>query len=271
MVRRLMIILAPVLTLALLLPAYAQEPDLKTVLKKTKEIFEPSYPCRKRVVITMSDSPAQIVAGIVSKSFPDGKRMVTVVLEPKDLRGFAFMVQEKKDGDDLMWVYVPAIRRTKMIRPVQQMDSFLGTDLTYGEFGFLKIDDKASTLSEDKLGGAEVYKVEEKVTPERTYYSKIVTWISKETMLPIQRDFYDVAGQLWKSGKFESITNVEGVPTPLHLVVKDVMTGTSTELKVTDVACVPGMSDEIFSPGQLPKLADDELWQAPPLESAKEK
>jgi len=269
MVRRFMIISACIVMLAMLAPAYAQEPDLNTVLKKTKEIFEPSYPCRKRMVITMSDSPTEIVAGVVSKNFPDGKRMITVVLEPKELRGFAFMVKESKGDEDLMWLYLPAIRRTKVIRPVQKMDSFLGTDFTYGELGFLKVADELSSLTVEKHGGVDAYKVEEKVTSERSYYSKIVTWISKETMLPIQRDFYDVAGQLWKSGRFESVSNVEGIPTPMHVVMKDLMMGTSTELKVTDVACIPGMSDEIFNPSELPKLADDELWQASPLESAK--
>jgi hypothetical protein len=142
-----MIVLACIVMLVMLAPAYAAEPDLKTVLKKTKEIFEPSYPCRKRIVITMSDSPTEIVVGMVSKSFPDGKRMVTVVLEPKNLKGVAFMVQERKGKDDMMWVYLPAIRRTKVIRPVQQMDSFLGTDLTYGELGFLKIADELSSFT----------------------------------------------------------------------------------------------------------------------------
>ena len=55
----------------------------------------------------------------------------------------------------------------------------------------------------------------------------------------------------------------------MHIVMKDLIMGTSTELKVTDMVCIPGMSDEIFNPSELPKLADDELWQASPLESAK--
>ena len=56
---------------------------------------------------------------------------VTVVIAPYDLSGTAQLTYRKIDGsDDQLYVYIPAIRRTKRMSGANRSDPFLGSDFT---------------------------------------------------------------------------------------------------------------------------------------------
>ena len=56
---------------------------------------------------------------------------VTVVVAPYDLAGTAQLTYRKIDGsDDQLYVYIPAIRRTKRMSGANRSDPFLGSDFT---------------------------------------------------------------------------------------------------------------------------------------------
>jgi hypothetical protein len=76
----------------------AQDPTMD-IVKKMKEVFEPVKPSTRKVVIsaTSGGETVQWVAYQARKQFPDGKRMLMVLLEPTDLKGNAYIVWESKD------------------------------------------------------------------------------------------------------------------------------------------------------------------------------
>ena len=83
-------------------PATAVAPDVMTIMKKTKEVFEPMRPSKRKMIITVKSKgeTVQLVAGQALKKFPDGKRMLMVMLEPADIKGMAYLVCERKDKPD---------------------------------------------------------------------------------------------------------------------------------------------------------------------------
>jgi hypothetical protein len=95
------------------------------------------------------------------------------------------------------------------------------------------------------------YKIQT-VPEDRCYYSRIITLVSKETFLPLVRDFYDITGTLWKRQLFEEITVINGIPTPLWITMNNVQTKTSTEYRVSEVCYGAGLPDEVFQPKGLP-------------------
>ena len=208
-------------------PATAVAPDVMTIMKKTKEAFEPMRPSKRKMIITVKSKgeTVQLVAGQALKNFPDGKRMLMVMLEPADIKGMAFMVYERKDKPDkpdVMFVYLPALRRVKEIKGLaDQYASFFGTDFTFADLGFIKLHKYYRLLGEENHGGVQAYKIEAKVPKEKDYYSKIITWVNADTFLPLQRDYYDPAGELWKTELFEDVSIINGVPTPLRITMKD--------------------------------------------------
>jgi hypothetical protein len=92
------------------------------------------------------------------------------------------------------------------------------------------------------------------------YYSRIVSWVAKDTMLPVRRDYYDVANELWKTQLYQDVTVIDGVPTVLRLRMEDKLQNTSSELRVSEVRYDTAISDELFDPLKLPEASKHPLW-----------
>ena len=162
-----------------------------------------------------------------------------------------------------MFVYLPAIRRVKEIKGlVDQYTSFLGTDFTYADLGFIKLHNYYRLVGEENHGGVQAYKIEAKMPEEKDYYSRIITWVAADTFLPLQRDYYDPAGELWKTELFEDVSVINGVPTPLRIKMKDVRSEPKHRALFEYVEYDIEVPDLLFDPKELPQVADHECWQA---------
>ena len=91
---------------------------------------------------------------------------------------------------------------------------------------------------------------------KKWYVSKIATWVDKQTLLPVQRDFYSPNGQVFKIETFDNVKRVDGVPTPFQITMQNVGADTKSVLKVTDVTYGSGLPDNLFEPKELPQIAD---------------
>jgi len=242
--------------------AQAQDPTMD-VVKKMKEIFEPVKPSTRRVVLTVNSGgeTVQFVAGQARKQFPDGKRMVMVLLQPPDLKGNNYLTWEPKDTKPTaVWAWIPFLRRIREFTPVDAYEHYLGSDFTFADLGFVRLHPNYKLLGEEAHGGKQTYKIEETVPKERAYYSRVVTWVDKATLLPLQRDYYDPAGTLWKTETFE-VTTIDGVPTPIRIVMTDLQAKTSTVQQIDNVKYNVEIPDALFDPMKLPAAADSPLWQ----------
>lgn len=248
-------------------PVAAQPPsDVRSIIQKMKEAFEPVRPSTRTLTLTVSElgDTQKFVAGQARKQLPDGKRMATVVLQPDYLRGTAFLASEPNDATKptVVWIYIPAIRRVRKVLPIDAFEHFLGTDFTYADLGFVRQHKKYRLLATEQHAGTKAYKVEEKLPADQYYYSRIVMWIGQNKMLPLERDYYDPTGMLWKREVFDSVTTIDGAPTVLHVQMTDLEANSSTNMNVSQVQYDAQVSDSFFDPQHLPQLADDPVWKA---------
>lgn len=257
------------LTMALVLlssapsPLFAAPPDMNMLMEKMKAALEPARPSTRRIImaVTSEGKTVEWTAAQARKKLPDGKRVLTVVLAPEAIQGVALLDWERAKPPQKEWVYLPALRRVREILPVTAFEPFLDTDFTYYDLGFVELDDRGFTfLAEETHDGVRSYKVQQ-IPDNPWYYSRIVTWVAADTFHPLERDYYDPAKQLWKVERFENITTIDGVPTALKIVMKDVQQGGSSELRVSHVRYDADVPDDIFKPGYLPKAAGHPLWE----------
>jgi len=247
-------------------PVAAQTaPDAKTLVKQMKDAWETGRPSTRKVVVSVTElgQTVQLVGRVARKQLADGRRQVIVMTEPQDVRGTAMLIAEPKDPSksSTMWLYSPVIRRVRKLVPIDVYDHFLDTDFTYADLGYVRLHDRYKLLGEAEVKGVKAYKVEEKVPKDEWYYSRVVTYIAAANKLPLQRDYYDPAGALWKTEAFDGITDIDGSPTVLHALMKDVQTQTSTDLAVSEVRYDVDVPDAVFDPLKLGQLADHPLWQ----------
>jgi outer membrane lipoprotein-sorting protein len=246
--------------------AGAAPPTAEQIVTQMKAALEPDKPSIRRMTMTVHQGSETRPFTLVQarKRLPDGARSLTVLLEPDDAKGLAYLVAEKQPGEteSREWLYLPVVRRVRELAPAENYTSFLGSDLTYGDLGFLDTGGTTKLLGIESIDGRKAYKIESTPggTTKQWYYARIVTWVDPETLLPIVREFYSPSGMRFKVERFKSVSRVDGIPTPFRLVMENLPGGTSTELSVDDVAYGVDIPDEYFGPDKLRTVAGLAFW-----------
>jgi hypothetical protein len=254
-----------ILTLSLKLSASScSAADVESIMQKMKEATEPQHPSIQKIIITRSErgEKAQNVVLQAFKKLADGKYRLMIVLQPADIKGMAFLARESTTKKpDIMWIYLPDINRVREILGLGQYDSFLGTLFTYADLGFVKLHGTYALLGEEQYEGKKAYRVQE-LPLQQDYYSRIVSWIAADSMLLLKRDFYSAGGQLWKAEFFEDFTIIDGIKTPIRILMSLVNGRTSTELKLAEINYDVNIPDELFDPNRLSTVATHPFWKS---------
>jgi outer membrane lipoprotein-sorting protein len=248
-------------------PATADEaPDADRIVAQMKAALEPDKPSVRTMTMSVrQDGESQAFTVAQARSKVAGEpRSLTVLLAPDDARGLAYLVADKAPGskENKEWLYVPVVRRVRELVPAENYTSFLDSDFTYADLGFLDLGSTNKLLGSDTVGGKKAYKVESipGSTTKQWYYARIVTWVDAETLLPLRREYYAPSGLMFKVATFDSVSRVDGMPTPFRITMENIPNRTSSELTVTNVTYAAKIPDEIFTPAKLRTIADLALW-----------
>jgi hypothetical protein len=243
--------------------AAAEEITAPSILRRMKGALEPARPSVRSITIRLqsrSGETTQWLAAQARKDVADAHGMLTVVLAPEAMRGVALLVRDRPSEPELH-MYVPAVRRARRLLPVEVNQSFFGTDITYGDLGFVDLRPQSRLLGTEERDGKRVYRVEE-VPAERWYYARIVSVVSADSWLPLEREFYDAANALWKTQLIARVTRIQDVPTPLSMRMENAQEGSSTELEVTAVRYDVELPDVLFDPARLDQALASPVWGA---------
>ncbi|HEV7734489.1 MAG TPA: outer membrane lipoprotein-sorting protein [Candidatus Binatia bacterium] len=240
----------------LLASAGAQPPDADTIIKGMKTALEPPRASTRQIVLTISgvDNETTKWTAVQARKPVLGKpRTLTVVISPADGRGISSLIHDgKKPGVEDLALWIPMVRRVRELVPLGAFEPFLQSDFTYSDLGLVGLGGTHKLIATEKKNGKDAYKVET-VPGLNWYYSKVVTWVDTKSMMPVENDYYDPAGQLWKVETIDSVSVIDGAPVALGVTMKDVQTKTQTVLAVTNVKFDVELPDSLFAPENLPK------------------
>ena len=167
--------------------------------------------------------------------------------QPPDVRGMTFLVLKYPRRDDDRWLFLPALNLVRRIAARDRAQSFVGSDFSYEHVSGRDPEaDRHTVLREEKRGEKDCYVVES-MAQEPAEYSRKVAWIDKATWLPIQEEYYDVLGELFKVFTADEIRDISGRPTITKRTMKNVKTGHRTEVVFAAVAYDVGIEAEVFS------------------------
>lgn len=266
------VLAAAALLLAGLQARSADTPSADEIVRQMKLALEPAKPSMRTMTLTFDDGGKKTSFGLVQarKQLADGERSLTVLLEPKDARGIAYLAAGSTSGAAVEWIYVPYVQRTRKLVPAENYQSFMDTDFTYGDLGLLPTDTKNSLLGTEQIDGKKTYKLESipGSTVKQWYYARTVTWIDAATLLPLRREFYSPAGEIFKTETFGSVSRIDGVPTPLETKITTAGSNSSSTLLVTSVTYDANVPDSMFAPEGLRAIADSDYWKSKPGKTA---
>lgn len=179
---------------------------------------------------------------------------------PADIKGTSTLLIQRQQAEDDMWIYLPAARKTRRLLSDNKRDSFMGSDLSYGDIiGQRPSDWVASLLREDNFNGAAVYVVEAKpISPaiqSSSGYSKRLLMIDKNSFIALKTDYQDDTGQPLKTVTVSDVKpqGSNGQYQFMKLDAEQLQTGNHTTLVYEKFQSNIGIADDVFTQRALEK------------------
>ena len=168
---------------------------------------------------------------------------------PPDVKDMTFMVWKYPGKDDDRWLFIPAIKLVKRIAASDKRSSFVGSDFSFEDVsGRDAEEDNHSLLKEEMFNGKNTYVIKSVPKNEGSAdYSYKVSWIDKESFIPLKEEYYDKRGELYKVFTADVVKEIQDFPTVTKRTMKNVQSGHRTEVTFEEVGYNNGIGDEIFS------------------------
>ncbi len=187
-------------------------------------------------------------------------KMVLYTEFPPDAKGTGFMrwgytASSGKLADQ--WLYLPQLRKIRRVSVRDPGDSFLGSDLTYGDIEERVLAADVHTLLRvEETGGVKYHVVESTPKEARPQYSKKISWYAKapdwNSCYKAKMEYYDPQGSLLKT-QVLSWQQVGGAWAWDRVEVENYQTKHKSVFEVTGVKFGVGLEDRQFSERELKK------------------
>ena len=243
----------------------AQEVQVEALMEKNYQstrVDSSTSQASFRLVNASGQERSRVTFG-ATKLLGDGmaNRRVIRFLSPSDVRNTTTLLLENPGKDDEIWVYLPAMKKARRLASNNKKNSFVGTDLSFGDLvGHRAKDWSHKLLKQESLAGTPVYVVESlPKTPEiaaDSGYSKRVSWVAKDSLVSVKVEFHDMAGLLLKTLENSNVMLVDTKQNkfqPMQVQVKNHQTGHSTFLKFEQFVANQPVSEAYFAAGYLEK------------------
>jgi len=182
-------------------------------------------------------------------------------LAPADIKGTVTLLIEQTDQDDDMWIYLPSLKKTRRLVSDNKRDSFVGSDLTFGDLIGHKPSEWNSTLQkEDTFEGKPVYVIESLPKDEsvktHTGYSKRLILIDKQNAVALKTDYWDESGQFLKTIQVSDVRLVDVDRSKyqfMDLNAQNHQNHHKTSLHFDNYKVNQNLTDSLFTPTALEK------------------
>jgi outer membrane lipoprotein-sorting protein len=189
------------------------------------------------------------------KKYPEDRTRTILFFEaPAEVKGVGFLQWADPHGKDEQWLYLPELKRVRQISGGAKRESFVGTDFSYedlaliGEITDWSEQDARTQLARDEpLDGQPCHVIELTPVGKDLAYGKLLVWLRAEDLTILTFELYDKANRLAKVLRVSDIRKVGAIPTPFHMEMQNVQSGSHTVVDFTDVKYDSGMSDDLFA------------------------
>ena len=237
-----------------LLQAKPQQPDADEIISKSRELtLTRSMSASVSLVITeRNGSTRKRTISLLSKSYPDGseKRLIRF-LEPPDVRGTSMLIVDNEKTDDEMWIYLPALKRTRRIVSSDKGKSYMSSEFTNSDMSSPPPSDfinrHLDSSGENGLWIIESTPVSEDKSDEYGY-SRKVSYISSDSFQIEKMEFYDFDNKLFKMIVIKAVQpGQDGKYIIKDMVATNLSNGRSSEINMDNVNFDTAVDDASFT------------------------
>lgn len=173
------------------------------------------------------------------------QRFYVFFLDPADVRRTAFLVWKNPTADDDRWLYLPALDLVRRIAASDERTSFVGSDFFYED-----VSGRAPEEDEHELVEVtDTYYVLRSTPkdPGNVEFASYTTYIHKDTFLPVQTEYRDSNGEVYRTYTVEEVETIDGHPTVVRSRMTDEESGGFTVLEYEDVEYGVDLGEDLFT------------------------
>ena len=176
----------------------------------------------------------------------EGRQEYLVVFSrPADVRGTVFLVEKNPGADDNRWLYLPGLDLVRRIAPGDKRTSFVGSHVYYEDVSGRDIHADNHELIETT---DEHYVIRSTPkNPDSVEFTHFDMRIDRETFLPMESEYVNADGEVYRRMKIEEVKEIDGYPTGVRMRMEDVANGGHTLVEFRYSAYDLGIPESVFS------------------------
>ncbi len=189
---------------------------------------------------------------MTTKSFRDGieKRFIKFI-EPADVRGTAMLVVDNKNIADEMWIYLPALKKTRRIVSSEKGRSFMSSEFSNADMSSPTLSDfinrHASASGTNNQWIIESIPVNEDKADEYGY-SKKISYLSIDNYQVRKMEFYNFDNELFKTIEIKSVHPMtDGKYMIMDMIACNLVTNRKSEIQFSNIVEQVKVDDTFFT------------------------
>lgn len=253
------ILVATLLGTFVVAPVRAADPNPREIIDKSIQTakLSGSESLATLTILNKKGQKRERTVATVQKAYDGGKTEKRLIrfTAPADVKGTGLLTYDYEDKTDDMWLFLPALRKTRRIVASEKAKSFMGSEFSYADITPPALDDFTYKLTgSDEAGGVDCWVIE--YTPkndevaDENGYSKRVGYIGKEDFALRKAVYYDLSGELHKEMNVLEIKEVDPVNKKfrfMHIEMDNKQNGRRSIMKTHKLQLRPDVPDEYFS------------------------
>ena len=184
---------------------------------------------------------------VLRRDVEDGgdQQFLVVFSQPSDVRNTVFLVDKHVDRDDDRWLYLPGLDLVKRISAGDKRTSFVGAHYFYEDVSGRRSTDDTHELLETTDAHYVLKHVPKNM--ESVEFASYVTWIDRETFLPMKIEYENSSGKLYRRVEVSKVEEIDGHPTVTTSRVSDLLGGGTTDMQFRYIKYDAGLPEQVFT------------------------
>ena len=231
----------------------AQQLDPVQLMDKSRDLTM-SGNMQSTVTLTITEKNGSVRTrkiDMLSKTYGGTEKRMIKFLDPADVRGTAMLIVDNKDVQDDIWIYLPALKKTRRIVSTEKGKSFMSSEFSNADMtSGTNADFSIRHMPESGENGEWVIEstpINEDKADEYGYSRKI-SWLNKKDLVTKKIDFYNFDNELYKTIVIVSTQPRAGgggyIMTEMHAV--NHQNGRSSRVKFDQVNTTASIPDNTF-------------------------
>ncbi len=239
------------------MPLQAQNPGAREIMQKSRDVSKVKGMESVTQLCIVDAKGRERVRKITMASRDEGnvEKRIIKFLAPADVKGTGLLVFDYENKDDEMWLYLPAIRKTRKIVSSEKGKNFMGSEFSNADMAAPNLQDfTLKKLPDGQTGGVDCYRIE--MTPlnaslVREYgFAKKIVWIGKKDFVMRKAVYYDADNEVHKVMTLGDIMELD----PAHkkylareMTMVNKQNGRKSYIKMTQVQYRPDINPDYFT------------------------